>query len=253
MALFSSHMLGHLALVMLAPALLVAGSPIRLAVEASRPSTAERIERVAQGRVVSLLTSPPVALACYASVIVGSHLTGLMDTIMRSTVAGQVEHVVYLVVGYQFFVLIIGDEPIRWRLSTPARWGLLAVSMAVDTFVGITLMMMTSPIAMHPPPNLNVDPLADTHTGGAIMWAGGDGLMAAVMTFLVIGWLRASGRSPQDRRSWLEQARVATLGERTGGSSERDDDFDDDDSRLDAYNKWLAGMADAPDRPPNRR
>src|SRR5204863_516257 len=111
------------------------------------------------GRAVSLLTAPPVALACYTAVIVGSHLTGLMDTIMRNTIAGQVEHLVYLIAGYQFFVLIVGDEPIRWRLSTPARWGLLAVSMAVDTFTGVTLMMATTPIAMRPPVGVQVEPL----------------------------------------------------------------------------------------------
>jgi putative copper resistance protein D len=240
MALFSAHMLGHLALVMLAPALLVGGRPMRLATEAARPNTAARIERITQGRVVSLLTSPPVALACYTGVIVGSHLTGLMDTIMRSTVAGQVEHLVYLVVGYQFFVLVVGDEPIRWRLSTPARWGLLAIAMAVDTFTGVTLMMATQPIAMHPPASLSVDPLADTHTGGSIMWFGGDAIMAAVMTLLVIGWLRTSGRSLRDRNSWLEQARATTLSGRTGGDS--DTDLDDDDTRLDAYNKWLSQL-----------
>jgi cytochrome c oxidase assembly factor CtaG len=239
-ALFSAHMLGHLALLMLAPALLVAGCPVRLAVEAATPPTARRIERIGTGPVVSLLTSPPVALACYTGVIVGSHLTGLMDTIMTSTVAGQLEHLVYLLVGYQFFVLILGDEPIRWRLSTPARWGLLALSMAVDTFTGVTLMMATAPVAMHPPAGLNVDPLADTHTGGSIMWFGGDAIMAAVMTLLVVGWLRTSGRSLRDRSSWLEQARSATLSEHTGSGG----DLDDDDARLDAYNKWLAAMAD---------
>lgn len=250
MALFSSHMLGHLALVMLAPALLVAGRPLRLAVEASSEPTAQRIERIATGRVVSLLTAPPVALACYAGVIVGSHLTGIMDTIMRNTAAGQVEHLVYLVVGYQFFVLVVGDEPIRWRLSTPARWGLLAIAMAVDTFTGIVLMQATTPIQMHPPAGLQVDPLADTHTGGAIMWFGGDAIMAAVMTLLVIGWLRTSGRSLRDRSSWLEQARAETLRGRTGGearpvatSAPAPDDLDDDQARLDAYNAWLAGMA----------
>jgi cytochrome c oxidase assembly factor CtaG len=242
MALFSAHMLGHLALVMLAPALLVAGRPLRLAVESSRPTTARRIARAAQGRIVSLLTSPPVALACYTGVIVGSHLTGLMDTIMQNTVAGQVEHLVYVLVGIQFFVLVVGDEPIRWRLSTPARWGLLAISMAVDTFTGVTLMMATTPIAMHPPADLNVDPLSDTHTGGSIMWFGGDALMAAVMTLLVIGWLRTSGRSLRDRNSWLEQARATTLSDRTGAAADDDSDIDDDDARRDAYNKWLSQL-----------
>jgi cytochrome c oxidase assembly factor CtaG len=247
MSLFSAHMLGHLALVMLAPVLLVAGRPLRLAVESSNESTARRIEGIAKGPTVSLLTSPPVALACYTAVIVGSHLTGLMDTIMRNTVVGQVEHLVYLVVGYQFFVLVVGDEPIRWRLSTPARWGLLAISMAVDTFTGVTLMMATVPIAMTPPAGLVVDPLADTHTGGSIMWFGGDLIMAVVMTLLAFSWQRSAGRSLRDRDSWLEQARVATLGDRIGAGPEGGRsaaDFDDDDTRLDAYNAWLAGMAD---------
>jgi putative copper resistance protein D len=83
--LFTAHMAGHLALVMLAPVLLVAGHPLSLAVEASSPEHRERILRVARGRVVALLTSPPVALAAYAAVLVGSHLTGLMDTIMSNT------------------------------------------------------------------------------------------------------------------------------------------------------------------------
>ena len=38
--LFSAHMLGHLALVMVAPALLVAGRPLRLALQSSPPGAA---------------------------------------------------------------------------------------------------------------------------------------------------------------------------------------------------------------------
>ena len=256
MALFSSHMLGHLALVMVAPG--AAGR--RPSAAACRRVEQDRPHHGAwsgsrKGRTVSLLTSPPVALACYTAVIVGSHLTGLMDTIMRNTVAGQVEHLVYLVVGYQFFALVVGDEPFRWRLSTPARWGLLAIAMAVDTFTGITLMMATTAVAMHPPAGLSVDPLSDTHAGGAIMWFGGDAIMAAVMTLLVIGWLRTSGRSLRDRNSWLEQARMVTLDERTGAAAEPNanaPDYDDDQARLDAYNRWLADMSGT-DRPTSGR
>src|SRR5580765_4850115 len=83
--LFTAHMAGHLALVMLAPVLLMAGGPLTLLLAASGPRGRERWERRLRGRVVSLLTAPPVALATYAAAIVGTHLTGLMDTIMRST------------------------------------------------------------------------------------------------------------------------------------------------------------------------
>ena len=95
-----------------------------------------------------MLTAPPVALASYTVVIVGSHLTGLMDEIMRNTWAGQVEHLVYVAGRLPVLRLVVGDEPIRWRLATPARWLLLAVAMAVDTFTGVVLLQGTAPVAM---------------------------------------------------------------------------------------------------------
>lgn len=237
--LFTAHMAGHLALVMLAPALLVAGQPLRLTLSAARPERRARLERIATGRIASLLTAPPVALATYTAVIVGSHLTGLMDTIMRNTWAGQVEHVVYLLAGYQFFVLIVGDEPIRWRLSSPARWLLLALGMAVDTFTGIILMQGTHAVALAPS-GLAVNALSDTRTGGAIMWFGGDGIMAVIMVVLVVGWLRHVEAAPAEK-GWLEQARGATFAEHTGATQIAPVDDEDDAARA-AYNEWLARL-----------
>ena len=239
--LFSAHMLGHLALVMVAPALLVAGRPWRLTLLSSPPRRRERLARVVRGRVVSLLTAPPVALATYAAVIVGSHLTGLMDTIMRNTWAGQVEHLVYLLAGCQFFALVVGDEPIRWRLSSPARWLLLAIAMAVDTFTGIVLMQGTTPVGLLPS-DLHVNALSDTRTGGAIMWFGGDAIMAAIMIGLVITWLRTVESAAPDR-GWLEQARAATFRTHTGTTAAGDVDqapIDDDEAARDRLQR-LAG------------
>jgi putative copper resistance protein D len=239
--LFSAHMLGHLALVMLAPALLMAGRPLALAVAAARHP--DPLRRLLQGRVVAVLTAPPVALACYTAVIVGTHLTGLMDLIMRNTWAGQVEHLVYLLVGCQFFALITGDEPLRWRLSTPARWLILALAMAVDTFTGVVLLQGTSPVAMRPDPALAVNALSDTRTGGAIMWFGGDGLMAAVMMVLVVGWLRRAEASPSGG-GWLDQARRSAFAEHTTSAGDRSvpQDLDEDDDARASYNAWLASL-----------
>jgi len=239
-ALFTAHMLGHLALVMVAPVFIVVGRPLRLATQASTESTRARLQRVAQGRTVSFLTAPPVALASYCAVIVASHLTGVMDTVMRHTWAGQLEHLVYVVVGVQFFVLILGDEPIRWRLSSPARWLLLAISMAVDTFTGIVLLQGTRTIAMLPAPGLHVNALADTHAGGAIMWFGGDALMAAVMIVLVLSWLRDADTRTRDEPGWLEQARQTTFTAHAGGEAAALDD--EDDAARSAYNAWLAQL-----------
>jgi putative copper resistance protein D len=239
--LFTAHMAGHLALVMVAPALLVAGRPLGLAIAAAPPGRRERLVRIARGRVVSLLTAPPVALASYAAVIVGSHLTGLMDSIMRNTWAGQVEHLVYVLAGCQFFVLVVGSEPIRWRLASPARWLLLAIAMAVDTFTGIVLMQGTHAIDLLPSA-LDVNALSDTRTGGAIMWFGGDAIMAAIMVGLVVGWLRRVETRPPDQ-GWLEQARSATFAAHTGGDGDAGAAMDEDDAARAAYNEWLGKLA----------
>lgn len=240
-ALFSAHMLGHLTLVMAAPVMLLTGRPLTLW-RASRRDPA-RFDRIAGGRVVSVLTAPPVALASYTAVIVGAHLTGLMNLIMTTTWLGQLEHAVYLLVGLQFFVLAVGDEPIRWRLPLIGRLGLLAVGMAVDTFTGVVLLMSTQPVAMAAP----VDALSDTRTGGAIMWVGGDGLMMLVMATLVLAYQHGSATSEREQRSWLEQVRRATFEANTEKSFDVEagqpaTDFDDDDRRRAAYNDWLARL-----------
>ena len=244
--LFTAHMAGHLALVMLAPALLMTGRPLRLAIAAAGPAPRRRLQRIFTGRVLSALTAPPIALASYTVVIVGSHLTGLMDSIMRNTWAGQLEHVVYVLVGCQFFSLIVGDEPIRWRLSSPARWLLLAVAMAVDTFTGIVLMQGTHAIDMLSSPAVSVNPLSDTRTGGAIMWFGGDAIMAVVMIALVLGWLRRVETAHADDKGWLEQARRAAFAEHTGTAAGDAETFDEDDTARASYNAWLAGLDKRP-------
>jgi putative copper resistance protein D len=161
---------------------------------------------------------------------------------MRNTWAGQVEHVVYLLVGLQFFVLIVGDEPIRWRLASPPRWLLLAIAMAVDTFTGVVLLQGTHHVAMVSSPDVHVNMLADTRAGGAIMWVGGDAIMAVVMIVLVLTWLRTVDTAHSDEKGWLEQARRATFSEHTGKESTQAETFDDDDASRDSYNKWLADL-----------
>lgn len=255
MALFSAHMIGHLAFVMVAPTLLMAGRPLDLALQSGSARSRRRLRTILDGRILTLLSAPPVAMASYAAVIVGSHLTGLMDVIMRNSWAGQLEHLVYLVIGCQFFLLVLGDPPVRWQLSTPARWFMLALSMAVDTFVGLVIMQANRPVYLTPLAGLNVHPISDTHTGGAIMWFGGDAIMAAVMIALVLNWLGDPVRQRQDGHGWLEQARRATFVARVGSDAAADDDldFDTEDDRLASYNAWLASVhSSAPGSTPDR-
>ena len=91
--------------------------------------------------------------------------------------------------------------------------------------------------------------MADTHTGGAIMWVGGDGIMAVVMIVLVVNWLYRPALRRADEDGWAERARRTTFEQHTGASAgtgidgERADESDPDAARR-AYNEWLANLAD---------
>jgi putative copper resistance protein D len=253
MTLFSMHMTQHLALIMVAPPLLVAGQPLTLALHATRNPWHGRIKRAARSRVTSALTFPGVVFVVYAGTVVGTHLTGAMDAVMTRPWLGQAEHLLYLVAGYLFFVVAFGEEPLRWRLSMPGRFLLVVLSMAVDTFVGVVLMQTSQPIAMLPHPGWGSSALVDTQTGGAIMWFFGDGLMAVLLMLLSAAWARKPERARRTGRSWFELTRQATLHERTGygtggaapvrgGRAE----LDEDEQALAAYNAWLARLAGGP-------
>jgi putative copper resistance protein D len=169
--LFWMHMVQHLALITLAPALLVLGHPLRLLEEVGGRG-ARLVAVLRRNPTVAVLTHPLVAFVCYAAVLVGTHLTGFMPAMRTHPWLHPVEVLLYLVSGYLFALPLLAREPVRWDLPYPARLMLVLVSMTVDTFVGIVL-MLTSP---------------QVYLGGAIMWFGGDGLMMVIALVIAGQW-----------------------------------------------------------------
>jgi cytochrome c oxidase assembly factor CtaG len=218
--LFWDHMVQHLMLIMVAPPLLVAGQPVTLLLHASRNPLHTWTKRVIRSRAVSFLTWPPFTLAAYAAVIVSTHLTGLITTTITHPVLHDAEHAVYLVVGYLFFLPIVGSEPIRWRLSYPIRFLMLAVAMPVDTFTGLILSMQGTPLRATdgPAPPGSPGPLQDIHWAGAIMWVAGDALMFAFMMLVFLMWARAD-QGGESSLGWLEKVRSNSFAQATGRAS----------------------------------
>jgi len=226
--LFWVHMIEHLLLIMCVPVLFVLGQPIRLAGDLIAP--------ILRTRVVSVLTFPPLALAFYAAVLVGTHLTGFMPLMRTHELLHELEIVLYLGSGYLFFLPLLGHEPLRRQLSYPLRVFLLFLGMTADTVVGVLLMMTTRE-------PFRTAVLSDIHTGGGIMWVVGDGLMFAVTVLVVAQWMRDTERQ-NDTGQWLESARRSTLANLgvEEVNQNTDDDIDDDDAALAAYNRMLAKL-----------
>jgi cytochrome c oxidase assembly factor CtaG len=210
--LFWDHMIQHLMLIMIAPPLLVLAQPVTLLLHASRNPVHTWAKRVVRSRVVTFLTWPPFVLILYAATIAGTHLTGLMSLVMSNPALHNAEHVLYLVVGYLFFLPILGSEPIRWRLSYPIRFVMLVVAMPVDTFTGLVLGTENTPIKglTEARPAGSAGPVADLHAGGAVMWIGGDAIMLGFMMLVFLMWAHAD-RVGTVSRGWLETVRTSSF------------------------------------------
>jgi putative copper resistance protein D len=244
-------MIQHLLLIMVAPALLIHGRPLTLAMHASRNPLHTYIKRLLRSRVVTIITCPLVAVPAYAAIVVGTHLTSFNNDVVVHPSAAAAEQLAYLVVGYLYLVSGFGDEPIRWRLSRPAKMVIILLSMPIDTFTGITLLATQHapwPAYTAQHHTWGPDPITDVHWGGAMMWIGGDTIMIALIVTALIPWISGRGIAGA-RMRWIEKARRANLDSYATALPNpatvraAHGEVVDDDTRLDAYNAWLAQVA----------
>jgi cytochrome c oxidase assembly factor CtaG len=253
--LFWDHMVQHLLLLMVAPPLLVSGQPMTLLLHASRNPVHTWAKRALRSRAVHWVTWPLLGTALYAATVVGTHLTSFMSYVESNATVHQAEHVLFLVVGYLYFLPLIGKEPIGWRVAYPLRLFLLFLAMPVDAFTGVVLgSMTTDPFhAMEPRP-WGPSPVQDLHDGGAVMWIGGAAIMLVLILAVFFAWSRE--RRPSAGMGWLETARrvnlAAVTSEGVTAASpgavaavpviSESVDVDADEASLEAYNAYLARL-----------
>jgi len=241
MALFWMHMIMHLLLIMVIPALLVLGHPLTALVEGSRDP--ERARAVLRSWPFAALLSPATGVVAYTVVIVGTHLTSFMDHMAMSSWLMGGEQVVYVVAGWLFLTPLIGEEPIRSDLPYLGRLGLLVLAMVPDTLVGIVLLQSNhdpNPMYSAMRPGWALDATRDAQTAGGLMWAGGDGGMMLIAIGLIIAVITSPRRRDRMTGDWLEGARRANMSANTG-TGEQDLDPDSDEA-LAAYNEMLARL-----------
>ncbi len=239
--LFWVHMIGHLVLIMVIPAVAVWAQPIRLLHDAGGPRVRHVVDRVTQGRAFRALTWPGITVPIYAAVLVLTHLTGFQEAMAQHMWIHHGEVVLYLATGYLLLLPLLGGELTgRAPIASFLRFVVLAICMGPDTLVGVALMMTGSAIAPAYAASRDWGPtaLADQSAAGAIMWFGGDGLMMGLMV-VVAGQLVSTGDRAASLGPWLDRIRTqSTLGVDVDPST----NIDDDQAALDAYNARLAAL-----------
>jgi len=254
--LFYDHMIQHLMLIMIAPPLLVVGQPVTLLMHASRNPLHTWTKKVLRSAPIRAITWPVFGVVAYAATIIGTHLTSFMNLVMTNDTVHNLEHALFLIIGYLYFLPLIGKEPTGWKVSYPLRLFLLFIAMPVDAFTGVVINSYSSdPFPPMDPRNWGPSPLSDVHDGGGVMWVGGAAIMFVVIMCVFFGWTRE--KRPSGGMGWLESVRRANLADRVAESAGETDtavpasgaagastkprrtDIDSDDEQLDAYNAYL--------------
>jgi putative copper resistance protein D len=191
--LFWDHMVQHLLLIVAAAIFFAASSPIDLLWRATTGQMHRRVTIWLRSRAARVAGHPVTAFVLYALLVPVAHLTILFNWVIEYGAVDQLEHALFVVIGYLFWRQIFGSDPNRYRMQAPMRALLLFLALPVDTFVGLTLSLEKGEIfpaftAEHRTWGLSL--VADLHLGGVIMWVGGDTLMMLALIPVVVTWVR---------------------------------------------------------------
>jgi putative copper resistance protein D len=204
--LFSLHTLQHVVLGMVAPFLLALGAPITLALQAAHRPTQRALLRLVHSRLVATLTHPVVAWTLFGGTLFALYLSPLFEWSLRNDLVHVSVHLHFLLVGSLFFWPAVGLDPMRRRLTHPARLLYVLLAVPFHAFLGLAVMSMSRPlggtvygsVGRRWGPSL----LADQHSGASLLWAVGDlfGLVAGAV--VVAQWVRYDERRQlrEDRR-----------------------------------------------------
>ncbi|WP_396157415.1 cytochrome c oxidase assembly protein [Arthrobacter sp.] len=233
MVLFSTHMLGHMALTMVVPLFLVLGAPVTLALKALTPrmdgsrGLREWILIGVHSRWSKLITHPIFAAVNFAGSIIIFYYSEAFGFALRQHVGHELMVIHFLLTGYIFILTMIGIDPLPTRAPYPLRLVILLATMAFHAFFGVAVMGQTSLIQASYFGNMGRDwglsALADQQLGGSIMWGVGEIPTVLVAIGVALQWSRTDARETK----------------RKDRAAERNNDAD-----LTAYNNMFAKLAE---------
>ena len=205
--LLSVHMLQHLLLMLVAPALLCAGAPVRLALKASGRGARVAVVGMLGSHTVKVLVRPACGFTVFAIVVLVTHLTGVFQLALDHPLAHELEHTVLFWSGVLLLAPLIAADPVPRPAGPIARFCWLMAAMTVMAIPGALLTFATSvryPHYLVPTRALGHSPLGDEHLAGAIMWVGGGLMMFALALTLAMRAMRAE-EARQRRREHHQQ------------------------------------------------
>jgi putative membrane protein len=209
--LFSVHMVQHMVFSLIAPPLLLMGTP--------RWLLSELVSPPAVLRAVRFLTRPIVALIAFNVFVAVSHWPSLVDASLRSEPLHFVLHFFLVVTSFMMWSPVVGRLPQLPQLSPPSKMLYLFLQSVLPTVPASFLTFAEQPIYhfYETVPHPWIDALTDNRIAGLTMKLGGGALLWGIIAVLFFKWHAA------------EEARV----EASNVDAETWDDFE---RELEAWN-----------------
>jgi putative membrane protein len=199
--LFTIHMVQHMLLLLIAPALLAMAVP---------PAFIGRLYRQpAVAPVLRFLWSPVTSLILFNGVLLIWHLPVMYDLTLRYGWVHALEHVSFVCAGMVFWGVIVSPAPKLVRASYGVRLAMVMAADIVNFLLGFGLAFAGRPLYLpylRAPRLWGLTALDDLHLGGAVMWTMGQMMYAVPMLILLNVLLRREGAGDAQAGTFIDAA-----------------------------------------------
>lgn len=201
--LFSAHMVQHLLFTLLAPPLLLLGTPDWMARRLLRPRWLMAVMRK--------LTRPLPALLLFNGLLVFTHWPVIVNTSVRNELFHFGVHLVLVASGLIMWWPVFSPIPELPRLSAPGQMLYLFGQTIVPTVPASFLTFADHPLyqayAQMPRIISGFDAVADHQVSGVIMKLGGGMFLWGIIAYLFFKWAGRQESGVPDESTWQELER----------------------------------------------
>ncbi len=192
--LFSAHMIQHLLLTLVAPPLLLLGTPGWLLRPLLRAGSIRRVLR--------LLTSPLVAFILFNATFLIWHMPTLYEATLHNEAIHITEHLLFMATAMLNWWPVLGPLPQLPRLSPPTQILYLFLEGVPATILGALIVFAATPL--YPtyaaaPRVFGLDSIADQQLAGLVMWMPGGMIYLLALSLVFYTWLQREGQLAHDR------------------------------------------------------
>jgi cytochrome c oxidase assembly factor CtaG len=188
-AAFSSHMLQHVTLMLVAPPLLLLGAPFLVAAGVARSAAARAFGRVLHFAPLRILTSAPAALLLFVGVLWAAHFSPLYEASLEHEWIHILEHAVFFGSALLFWMWVLPSGSLPRPVPYPVRLLLLFLALPQGAFIAIALQSARDVLYAHYAATQTLaQALADQRAAGEIMWIGGGTLLFVAFVAVAAEW-----------------------------------------------------------------